>query len=275
MDKLSLNFFGEQVEVNLPETLASLRKNISEKFCFSPSDTAELIITYAKDLGKKIIETENDFEEFIKSKIGKIDLDVDPNSQIYQKSLIKLQTETETDKKELENLLTKSKELKTEKDSKLSEAKKKMDELAKKRKEMEKKRKECIMKFDREIKKIKSEICKIKKQADTEIKKIDKKENDLNKSIDEIKTKLGLPVEKKEKKLKSLKPKPKHKKQEKKEIFNGVSDTINKIVTKVNEYYLILMALLLYNFLILDILNEGMHLLMLVMYILFFLHHLL
>ena len=87
---------------------------------------------------KDIIETENDFEEFIKSKIGKIDLDVDPNSQIYQKSLIKLQTETETDKKELENLLTQSKELKTEKDSKLSEAKKKMDELAKKRKEMEK-----------------------------------------------------------------------------------------------------------------------------------------
>ena len=237
MDKLSLNFFGEQMEVNLPETLASLRKNISDKFCFSPSDTAELIITYAKDLGKKIIKTENDFEEFIKSKIGKIDLDVDPNSQIYQKSLIKLQTETEKDKKELENLLTKSQELKTEKDSKLSEAKKKMDELAKKRKEMEKKRKECIMKFDRDIKKIKCEICKIKKQADTEVKKIDKKKNDLNKSIDEIKAKLGLPVEKKEKKkLKSHKPKPKHKKQEKKELFNGVSNTINKIVTKVNEY---------------------------------------
>ena len=65
MNKLSLNFFGEKVEVNLPETLASLRKNISEKFCFSPSDTAELVITYAKDLGKKIIETENDFKEFM------------------------------------------------------------------------------------------------------------------------------------------------------------------------------------------------------------------
>ena len=92
MNKLSLNFFGEEVEVNLPETLESLRKNISEKFLFSPSDTAELVISYAKDLGKKIIETENDFREFIKNKVFKVDLDVDQNSQIFQKSLLKLKT---------------------------------------------------------------------------------------------------------------------------------------------------------------------------------------
>ena len=112
MNTLSLNFFGEEVEVNLPETLESLRKNISEKFLFSPSDTAELVISYAKDLGKKIIETENYFKEFIKNKVFKVDLDVDQNSQIFQKSLIKLQTEKETNKKELETLLNKSQELK-------------------------------------------------------------------------------------------------------------------------------------------------------------------
>ena len=97
MNKLSLNFFGEQVEVKLPESLASLRQNISEKFLFSPSDTAELVISYAKDLGKKIIETENDFKEFVKNKIFKVDLDVDQNSQIFQKSLVKLQNEKEAD----------------------------------------------------------------------------------------------------------------------------------------------------------------------------------
>ena len=109
MNKLSLNFFGEQAEVKLPETLASLRQKISEKFLFSPSDTAELVITYAKDLGKKIIETENDFREFIKSKVFKIDLDVDQNSKIFQNSLIKLQAEKESNEKELEKLLSQSK----------------------------------------------------------------------------------------------------------------------------------------------------------------------
>jgi hypothetical protein len=236
MDKLSLNFFGEQVEVNLPETLASLRNKISEKFLFSPSDTAELIITYAKDLGKKIIETENDFEDFLKSKIGKIDLDVDKNSQLFKKSLIKIQTEAETDKKELENLLTRSQKLKTEKELKLSEAQKKMDELANKKEEIGKKKKEAIAIFDKEITQLKTEICKIKKQANAEVKIFDKKEKELKKSINDIKTKLGMPV-KKEKKLKRQKPKPKSKPQPKKEEKKpALNETINNIVTKINDF---------------------------------------
>ena len=240
MNKLSLNFFGEKVEVNLPETLASLRKNISEKFCFSPSDTAELVITYAKDLGKKIIETENDFKEFLKSKVFKVDLDVDQNSKIFQKSLVKLQNEKEADKKELDNLLSKSQELKAEKKQKVSEAKKKIDELALKRKEVEKKRKEAIAKFDREIKKLKSEAAKIKKQVDTEKTEIRKKEDELNKSIDELKVKLGIPVEKKEKKekLKShIKPKPKKKelKTEEKKFLDNISNWANFIKTQTEK----------------------------------------
>ena len=237
MDKLSLNFFGEQVEVKLPETLASLRQSISDKFLFSPNDTAELVISYAKDLGKKIIETENDFEEFIKNKIFKVDLEVDPNSQIFQKSLVKLQTEKEEDKKELDNLLSKSKELKAEKKKKISEAKKKMDELSEKRKEVEKKRKEAIEKFDREIKKIKSEISKIKKNSDFEKQKICKKEDELNKSIDEIKTKLGIPVEKKEKKEKKTKLRAhlKSKKEVKNPFFNTFKENLDKMSNKVSD----------------------------------------
>ena len=213
MNKLSLNFFGEQVEVNLPESLASLRQNISEKFMFSPSDTAELVITYAKDLGKKIIETENDFKEFIKNKVFKVDLDVDQNSQIFQKSLVKLQTEKEKDKKELENLLNKSQELQKEKRTKLLEAKKKIEELTNKRKEKEKEKKEIVLKYDTEIKKIKTVIDNLKITADTEKNNYTLKENELNKSIDELKVKLGIPVEKKEKKpkLKSKKPQKKEK----------------------------------------------------------------
>ena len=187
MNKLSLNFFGEQVEVKLPESLASLRQNISEKFLFSPSDTAELVISYAKGLGKKIIETENDFKEFVKNKIFKVDLDVDQNSQIFQNSLVKLQNEKEADKKELENLLSQSKELKEQKKQKISDAKKKMDELTGMKKEIEKKKKEAMAQFDKEIKKLTTEINKIKKISDTEKLNITKKENELNKSIDELK----------------------------------------------------------------------------------------
>ena len=141
MDKLSLNFFGEQLEVNLPESLETLRKDISEKFLFSPLDTTELIISYAKDLGKKIIETENDFKEFIKNKVFKIELDIDQNSQIFKNSLLKLQNENENNKKELENIIAKCKELKSQKDSKLSEAKKKLMKLQKREKKLKNKRK--------------------------------------------------------------------------------------------------------------------------------------
>ena len=105
MNKLALNFFGEKVDIKIPETLTSLRQQISEKFLFSPSETAEIMITYVKDLGKKIIETEKDFEEFLKNKIMKIDLDVDPKSQIFQNSLLKLQAENEENKNKLEGLL--------------------------------------------------------------------------------------------------------------------------------------------------------------------------
>ena len=215
MEKLSLNFFGEQVEVKIPETLASLRKDISEKFLFSPSDTAELILSYAKDLGKKIIETENDFKEFIKNKVFKIDLDIDQNSQIFQKSLIKLQNETEADKKELETLISKCNELKGQKESKVSEAKKKIDELLQKEQEVKKQKRELIEKLNAEIKKYKNEINKIKKKVENETRQIKKEENELNKKMDDIKAKLGIPVEKKEKKEKKDKKGKKEKKEKK------------------------------------------------------------
>ena len=55
MKNISINFFGEEVTISMPTDLSSLRQQISEKFMFSPSDTAELVVSYAKDLGKKII----------------------------------------------------------------------------------------------------------------------------------------------------------------------------------------------------------------------------
>ena len=111
MKKISLNFFGEKVEINMPTNLESLKKAISEQFLFSPSDAAELIIGYAKDLGKKIIETEQDFQNFIKEKVFQIDLDINENSRIYKENVIEIENENEKNKKELENLMNNRKKL--------------------------------------------------------------------------------------------------------------------------------------------------------------------
>ena len=86
-----------------------------------------------------------------------------------------------------------------------------------------------IQKLDSEIKKYKNEIFKIKKQADLETKKINKEHNELNKQADEIRKKLGIPVEKTEKKEVKLKSCRKTKTSKKKEINKDLNKKINKI----------------------------------------------
>ena len=225
MNKLSLNFFGEKVDIKIPETLANLRQQISEKFLFSPSEAAEILITYAQDLGKKIIETEKDFEDFVKKKILKIDLDVDPKSQIFQNSLLKLQTESEENKNKLEETLKQLEEIKKQKKAKKEEAKIVLTEFNQKVKELEKKKKEIIQQLDKEIKANTIEINKIKKNAENEIKSLEKKQNDLDKTADSLRIKLGLPVEKKPK----LKSKAKPKEQKPPQQFPFFMDTLNNI----------------------------------------------
>ena len=211
MNNLSLNFFGEKVDIKIPETLANLRQQISEKFLFSPSEAAEILITYGKDLGKKIIETEKDFEDFIKKKIFKVDLDVDPKSQIFQKSLLKLQTETEENKQKLEQTLNQIKEIKKQKDAKKKEVQSVIDEFDKVIKELQKKKKELIKELDTEINFNTREMNKVKKNSEKEIKSLEKKKKDLKKEADSLKEKLGIPVEKKPKLKSKAKPKPKSK----------------------------------------------------------------
>ena len=41
MKKISLNFFGEKAEINMPTNMESLRKAISDQFLFSPRDAAD------------------------------------------------------------------------------------------------------------------------------------------------------------------------------------------------------------------------------------------
>ena len=215
MKNISLNFFGEKVTIPIPTTLASLRKEISDKFLFSPSDAAEVIISYAKDLGKKIIQTEQDFSNFIMNKIGKIDLDIDQNSRLYLENFNSLKKESEENKKQLDECLKENEELKKQKEEMLTEETKKLNEL-------EDKINKLIQKKEKLQKKM-----KIKQDA------IEKKQKENSKKIEILKQKLNLPTvplpEKKSpsKKVllkKAIKPtKPKKKDNKSKEIHPFVT----------------------------------------------------
>jgi DNA repair exonuclease SbcCD ATPase subunit len=177
---------------------------------FSPSDAAEIVLSYMKDLGKKIIQTEQDFRAFISNKIGKIDLDISPDSKLFLKNLDTLKKEKEEAQKELDECLKKKEELKKEKDAKLNEEKEKLKNIEKKIKKLVKKKKNMKIKIQEE-----------KKKYETE-----EKEND--EKIKQLKEKLGIKEEKKEKKcckkLKSKNPKLRGKKNEKKkEVHTLVS----------------------------------------------------
>ena len=174
MKNISLNFFGEEVSINMPTDLASLRQQISEKYMFSPSDAAEIVVSYAKDLGKIIIQTEQDFVKFISDKINKIDLDISQDSQLFKKNFNTLQKETDDNKK------------------KLDEALKKRDEIKKKRETALKTRTDEIKKLEEKIQQIKNEKKKIQQLSKKEEKEFGKQEHDLNKKIHVLQEKLGL-----------------------------------------------------------------------------------
>ena len=184
MKNISLNFFGEEVSINMPTDLASLRQQISEKFMFSPSDAAEIVVSYVKDLGKKIIQTEQDFVNFISEKINKIDLDISQDSQLYLKNFNNLQKETEESKNELE------------------EALKKREEIKKRREAALKKRDEEIKKLEKQLNEIKNMKKNLQKISQKEKKQFCKEEKENDKKISALEKKLGI---NKEKKLRSRK----------------------------------------------------------------------
>ena len=141
MKNINLNFFGEQVSINMPTNLASLRQQISEKFMFNPSDAAEIVVSYVKDLGKKIIKTEQDFVNFISEKINKIDLDISPDSKLYLNNFNSLQKESEENKKLLEEALNKKDEIKKRKETALNKMNSEIKALEKKIEEIKEEKK--------------------------------------------------------------------------------------------------------------------------------------
>lgn len=59
MEKITLNFYGEELSTNTPKNLSDLRAKISSLFLLNENDTLQLILTY-NDINSKISNIEND-----------------------------------------------------------------------------------------------------------------------------------------------------------------------------------------------------------------------
>ena len=207
MSKLILNFFGEKVSINFPDSLSSLRQNISEKFFFSLDEVSEFLLTYTKDKNTITISTENDFELFSKEKINEIKLDLNENSQLFQNNLSKLQNENEITKKNLEEILKQIEEINIKKKEKKEKIKLELDEITKKNEELKIKKKEIIEQINKDIKNNIEAINSIKLNAKKEIHSLDKELLKLVKTANTYRIKLGIePEEIKKEKQPSKKP---------------------------------------------------------------------
>ena len=240
MEKLTLNFFGEVAEVPIPKSLDNLRQEISEKFAFSPSETADILISYIKDLGKKVIDTEKDFREFITNKIHNVDLDIKENSKLFIDNFNTLKAQAQSDHTILENLLKKKQCLNAEKKKIVDNEKKQIEIVNKEFKEAFKKKMELIKAMEQELKQLKQQQnLKIKEIQQTR-KQLEKEENETNAKIIELQKKLGYPVTIEQKKphkkviVKKVK-KVLSKKPENKPLFEGINNVINKMLEKVNN----------------------------------------
>ena len=239
MEKLTLNFFGETISVDPPKTLESLKQTIIDKFAFSPAEITGIIFSYINDLSQKIIETENDFKQFISSNIHLVNLGIKQDSKIYTDSLNSIQKEN--DEKRLEMLLKQKQELKNEREKKTENKKNQITVLDKKYKEENKKKIELIKSMDIQLKQIKNEQNKLIKELNQSTKKFDKKENALSLKIAELQKKLGVPVTEqskipaplKKKIVKKIKSKKKFITEKK--ILDGINNVINKMIEKINN----------------------------------------
>ena len=102
MSKITLNFFGETIMVNKPKTLSSLRNEISQLFCLSSQDAAEIILTYKNNGEKQTISNDEELKTFLNSESTMIDLEISQNSKLFKDNLKKLQEENLNDKKALD-----------------------------------------------------------------------------------------------------------------------------------------------------------------------------
>jgi exonuclease VII large subunit len=195
-----------------------LKQEIASKFCFNPSDAAEILVSYFNDLKKTFIQTEQDFLDFIKKNIYKVDLDISQESQLYKNSMKKLQEETELDIKTLEGLIKVNEEIENKKKVYVDEKNKQIKEL------------------DEKIKAITKQKTALMKETNKEKEIMNKEIKTNQKKIEELQKKLGLKITPIKEVKKPASPKPKPKPQPKKKpIVKKIAKKVVKIAKKVEN----------------------------------------
>ena len=169
--ELSLNFLGEIVKIEFPTNLLELRQKISEKYVFKKSDVDELILSYSKESKNINIESEDDYKNFLDTKINHIQIDIGQDSHIYKDNLSKLKDEKTNEEKKLNELLKQNEEYKKLLSTKFIAQKQEIIDITKQIQELFSKRKKLIQ----YIKNEKAKIIKMKKNNDKAIAELEKK----------------------------------------------------------------------------------------------------
>ena len=158
MPNIIINFFGEEVLLEKPKNLNSLRNAISRFFCLTKEDASEIILLYEEKGRNKIISNDEDLKKFLASKSNKIILDIKQDSKIYVENFNKLTKE----RKMLEEFINKKEELSKLKKLKYNKEKKEIKEIEMKINSLTQRKKEIMKEISEGIKKIDKELKEIK-----------------------------------------------------------------------------------------------------------------
>ena len=175
LSNITLNFYNELVKVEVPKNLSALRTQISKSFLFSPNDAEEVILTFVDNGEQILIQNDKDYKAFLSSNTDIINLSISQNSQIYQKSLNKINEESQ-DKKKLETLLNRKRELDDMKQKneilenrQISELKNRIRELQKRKHLLKRKLFEENKKLNQEKYEVEKEIVNLQKKLKLEV----------------------------------------------------------------------------------------------------------
>ena len=184
MIKITLNFFGETITVDKPKTLSSLRNEISQLFCLSSQDAAEIILRFKNNGEKQTISNDEELKTFLNSKSSMIDLEISQKSKLFKDNLNKLQEEKLNDNKILDELLKKKKELNNLKENKFISKRKEIKEIEAKIFDLFRKKNEIRKKVFEGMGQIEKEI----KENETKIQELQKKLNCTEEKSEKLKT---------------------------------------------------------------------------------------
>ena len=168
MDKLTLYFIDEEISIDFPKDLKSLRKLISIYFLLSEKSANDIRLLYNNiDSTVLSIENEDDFKTFIKKNINNLYLELGGNMGIYEEYLEeKENNEEKKNLKRINELLAKDVEysklidtkFKKEEDE-IQEINKLLEELRTRKIELVKYIKKNKDIYEKEHKKIRDELC--------------------------------------------------------------------------------------------------------------------